>query len=125
MSEIEQLKNLILMAAADGSFSESEMLLLADRCHDLGLSTSDLRRALDDAAKGTAMLTIPSDHSERMALLRSLMRMMAADGKLMEPEKQLFAMACACMEFGQIEIDELIDQLLAEQRLVHKPGPTH
>ncbi len=117
MNEIEQLKNLILMAAADGAFSESEMLLLADRCYDLGLSTADLRQALDEATSGKAKLVIPEDHSDRLTLLRHLMRMMAADGKLMEPEKKLFATACARMEIDQVEIDELIDQLLVEQKV--------
>ncbi len=123
MNEMQQLKNLIVMAAADGKFTESELLLLADRCHELGLSTADLRKALNEATQEGAELVIPDDHSERLTLLRYLMRMMAADGKLAPTEKQLFAFACARMEIDKIEIDELIDQLLSEQKVALKAEP--
>jgi tellurite resistance protein len=121
MNQIEQLKNLIIMAAIDGKFSDEEMLLLADHCHELGLSTSDFRKALAEATTQTASLVIPTDHAERMTLLRYLMRMMAADGKLREQEKHLFALACVRMEIDRVEIDELIDQLLSEQKVKSEP----
>jgi uncharacterized tellurite resistance protein B-like protein len=120
MTRQEQLQNLIVMAAIDGKFSEGELILLADRCHELGLKPKDLRKAIAEATSDHASLKIPDDHAERMQLLRDLMRMMAADGKLSSKEKELFALACVRMEVDRVEIDELVDQLLAAQRIMEE-----
>ncbi len=120
MELIEQLKNLIMMAAADGQFAEQELSFLADRCHHYGLTDDQFQSAFKEATKADAKLVIPTDHSEKMKLMRDMLRMMAADGKLNEMEKRLFASAAVQMQIDRVEIDELIDQLL----VVKKSGKT-
>ena len=112
MQQLDHLKNLVIMAAADGSLSEQEIALLVDRCSDLGLAEEDLEKAIDFALSGQAKLRFPVDRGEQNRMLADLIRMMAADGKLSEVEKRLFALAAAKMGIERVELDALIDQLV-------------
>ena len=46
------------------------------------------------------------------SMLSDLIRIMAADGKLSEVEKRLFALAAAKMGIERSELDDLIDKLV-------------
>ncbi len=46
MKHLDHLKNLVIMAAADGSLSEHEIALLVDRCSELGFDEGDLESAI-------------------------------------------------------------------------------
>lgn len=112
MQHLDHLKNLVIMAAADGSLTEQEIALLVDRCADLGLQEEDLEKAIAFALSGEAKLTFPIDRTEQDQMLADLMRMMAADGKLTEVEKRLFALAAAKMGINKEDLSSLIDRLL-------------
>ena len=115
VQRLDHLKNLVIMAAADGALNEQEIALLVDRCSDLGLAEEDLEKAIDFALSGGAKLQFPIDRLEQNQMLRDLIRMMAADGKLTEVEKRLFALAAAKMGIEKGELDGLIDQLVGKQ----------
>lgn len=112
MQHLDHLKNLVIMAAADGSLSEQEIALLVDRCSSLGLEEEDLEKAIAFALSGEAKLKFPVDRKEQNQMLADLMRMMAADGKLDEVEKRLFALAAAKMGIEKVELEALIDRLV-------------
>lgn len=112
MQHLDHLKNLVIMAAADGSLSEQEIALLVDRCSSLGLAEEDLEKAIAFALSGDAKLKFPIDRAEQDQMLADLMRMMAADGKLTEVEKRLFALAAAKMGISKADLEKLIDKLL-------------
>lgn len=112
MQQLDHLKNLVIMAAADGSLSEQEIALLVDRCSALGLEEEDLEKAIAFALSGQAKLKFPIDRSEQNQMLADLMRMMAADGRLSEVEKRLFALAAAKMGIEKGELEALIDKLV-------------
>jgi uncharacterized tellurite resistance protein B-like protein len=112
LQQLDHLKNLVIMAAADGSLSEQEIALLVDRCASLGLAEDDLEKAIAFALSGEAKLKFPVDRLEQDRMLADLMRMMAADGKLTEVEKRLFALAAAKMGIEKAELERLIDKLV-------------
>lgn len=114
MKAMEHLKNLVIMAAADGALAEREIALLVDRCAALGLREDDLEKAIDYALSDQASITLPEKREDQIEMLRDLVKIMAADGKLTEIEKRLFALASAKMNIDREEIDQLIDELLAE-----------
>ncbi|MEZ6152032.1 MAG: TerB family tellurite resistance protein [Pirellulaceae bacterium] len=116
VQRLDHLKNLVIMAAADGALSEQEIALLVDRCSDLGLAEEDLEKAIDFALSGKAKLQFPIDRLEQDQMLSDLIRMMAADGKLSEVEKRLFALAAAKMGIEKNELDGLIDQLVGKHQ---------
>jgi uncharacterized tellurite resistance protein B-like protein len=61
---------------------------------------------------GNAKLKFPVDRLEQNQMLSDLIRMMAADGKLSEVEKRLFALAAAKMGVERTELDKIIDRLV-------------
>jgi len=114
MRHLDHLKNLVIMASADGSLTEREIALLVDRCADLGLEEADLGKAVQFALSDEASLKLPVDRKEQLAMLGDLIRVMAADGQLSEVEKRLFALAAAKMNVDREELDHLIDDLLGK-----------
>ncbi|MGN6134472.1 MAG: TerB family tellurite resistance protein [Aureliella sp.] len=116
MNALDHLKNMVIMAAADGSLSEHEIALLIDRCGRLGLQEEDLEKAIAFALGEGAKLRLPVDRSEQDTMLGELIRMMAADGQLLEVEKRLFALAAAKMGIEKRDLDALIDALVDKSR---------
>ncbi len=112
MDRLASLKNLVVMAMADGTLSEHELTLLCDRCSELGLNEDELREAVQFALSKEASLELPTIECEQEAMLTDLIRMMAADGELNEVEKQLFALAAAKMNYAGDRLNQLIDRLL-------------
>jgi uncharacterized tellurite resistance protein B-like protein len=110
----QHLRNLVLMAFADGSLGEREVNLVADRCVDLGLDDYDLSLAIRSGLSDGAMLEVPEGINDREALLRDLIRIMAADGRLDEGEKRLFALAAAKMSISASDVERLIDETLTQ-----------
>ncbi|MEO1528637.1 MAG: TerB family tellurite resistance protein [Planctomycetota bacterium] len=109
---IRHLRNLVVMAFADGELGESEVTLLADRCQELDLGESDLNHAIRFGLGDDAALELPADKDQRVALMTDLIRMMAADGVLAESEKRLFALAAAKMQMSTEDLNQLIDSAL-------------
>ncbi len=122
MQHLDQLKNLVIMAAADGALTEREIALLVDRCTELGLGEIDLEKAVSFALSEGAALKLPTIHAEKIEMLSDLMRIMAADGTLSEMEKRLFAIAAAKMHIDRDEIEKLIDRLVGKRSSVEKPS---
>ena len=108
------LRALVLMALADGSLGEREVNLVADRCAELGLSADDLDEAFRSGLSGTAAIEPPSSDAERHTLMKDLIRVMAADAQLAEPEKQLFALVAARLGMNGDDVDGVIDQVQRE-----------
>jgi len=106
------LKNLIVMAIADGSFSEDEVNFLSERCVAMGLDEHAFRDALQAALDDDVAIRLPQAADAQDALLGDLIRMMAADGHLDEQEKQLFALAAAKMGIDDTRLHHLIDELV-------------
>jgi uncharacterized tellurite resistance protein B-like protein len=111
MNRSQHLRNLLVMALADGSLGEREVNFVSDQCAALGLGESDLRDAVKFALDDNASISLPSDPTEQEALIRDLLRTMAADGMLAEKEKRLFAVVAAKLNFDIAKIDLLIDQM--------------
>ena len=109
-----QLRNLIVMAFADGSLGEREVNLVADRCADLGLDEYDLQKSVEFGLGDDAALKLPTVEEDRVELMKDLIRMMAADGHLDEGEKRLFALAAAKMAMSAATVEKLIDETLAK-----------
>ena len=106
------LRNLVVMAFADGSLGEREVNLVADRCAELRLDEYDLRKAVEFGLDDQAAIEVPADPKERESLVQDLIRMMAADGHLDESEKRLFALVAVKMSLSAADVERLIDQAL-------------
>jgi uncharacterized tellurite resistance protein B-like protein len=114
MKRLDHLKNLVVMAVADGSVHEHELAYLSERCAALGLDQDQLAEAVSFALSGKAAIQLPTDPDEQEKMLCDLIRMMAVDGQLNKIEKQLFAVAAAKMGCDRENLNQLIDRLLEE-----------
>ena len=103
----QQLRNLVVMAFADGSLGEREVNLVADRCAELGLDEYDLQKAVEFGLGDDAAIEIPRRPDSCESLMRDLIRMMAADGHLEESEKRLFALAAAKMSMTAADVETI------------------
>ncbi|MGB7329385.1 MAG: TerB family tellurite resistance protein [Rubripirellula sp.] len=108
----QQLRNLVVMAFADGQLGEREVHMVADRCAELGLDEYDLQKAVEFGLGDDAALELPQSPTAREDLLCDMIRMMAADGHLDESEKRLFALAAAKMSISTADVQRLIDRTL-------------
>ena len=108
----EKLRNLLVMAAADGSLTEREIAFLTDRRERWDVPEDVFAEAIRYAISEKAELTIPESHDDRVEMLQDLLRMMAADGHLADVEKELFATAAVKMDISDNQLKEIIDSLL-------------
>lgn len=114
MNSLERMQHLLAMAAADKRMNEAELGFLAERALQLGISEAEFHDAMDAALTGNSQLAMPTGAAERRALMKDLLRMMAADGELQDREKELFANIASTMEIETDELHSIIDATLAE-----------
>ncbi len=109
------LRNLVVMALADGQLGQREVDIVAQRCVDLGLSDLELKEAIRFGLGDDAALELPATGADREDLMKDLIRVMAADGRVDEGEKRLFALAAAYMNLTTGQIDRLIAEVTRDR----------
>jgi len=89
-----QLKNLVMLAAADGNLTDSEMAVLLAVASRENITPDDFNKVIDDP--DSVNITLPQDEDTKLAYLRDMVAMMMIDGELDEQEMaicKLYAMA--------------------------------
>lgn len=112
MDRLAQIRNLLVMAAADGSLTEREIDFLMDRCKQWSIPDHEFAEAIRYAISAEAQFSIPESLADRQTMLRDLLRMMAADGELAEVEKRLFATAAVKMGLSDEDLQRLVDSVV-------------
>lgn len=107
-----QVRNLVVVALADGQMAEAEVDLIARRCGQLDLDAAEIEQAIQFGLDDNAALSLPSGRDERLALMRDLVQMISADGRMDEAEKRLFALAAVKMNLSSTDLDRLIESFL-------------
>lgn len=110
MSDFERFQNLMVMAAADRSFTQEEVTYLAQRANRLGLTDEQFDQALKHAVS-SGQIRLPESLAERVALVKDLILVMSADGQLADVEKRLFASVAAKVGISEKHLNRLIDEL--------------
>jgi uncharacterized tellurite resistance protein B-like protein len=114
VDRLHRFVNLLSVATADGSLSEYEIKFLSQRAREWGLSDHQFAIAVNRSLEHPGEFEIPRRRSEREELLRDMLSIMAADGRLQDVEKQLFAIVAAHMKFSAAEIDSIIMDLASK-----------
>ena len=112
LSKVELFSNLVLLAFADGKFTQEEVTYLAQKAEKWNISADDVETAFAGASTGEADIIIPELRDDRTELLKEMIRLMAVDGHLADVEKRLCATASAAMDFNGIEFDDLLKSVL-------------
>jgi hypothetical protein len=108
----DQLRNLALMSAADGSFTQEEIRFLSDRAAAWGIPNHEFLRAFDEALSDEYSLAVPTDRGEQIELLENLVRMMGSDGHIAEVERKLLDAAAAATSTTMADLNQIIDRVL-------------
>ncbi len=114
MSNLQLFQNLVNLAAVDGKFREEEIEMLARRAERWNISDEEFETALAGISTGSIEIILPEGQSERITLLKEMVRLMAVDGELSEEEKRLCATASVRMGFSAHEFNAMVDQILRE-----------
>lgn len=112
MPKVELFNNLVLLASADGQFTEEEVTFLALKAEAWDISPDDVETAFVGASTGEAEIVVPESEDDRVELIKEMIRLMAVDGNLAEVEKRLCATASAAMNFTSLEFDEILQSVL-------------
>ncbi len=114
MTASEHFRNMLAMASADGMMSEAELRLLSHRAAEFGITDNEFEDAIQKAIANEVQISVPEDWAERSAILKDMVRMMAADGELKETEKKLFAVVATMYEFDGAQLNQLMDEVVGD-----------
>jgi uncharacterized tellurite resistance protein B-like protein len=89
-----QLKNLVMLASADGRFTDSELAVLLAVASRENITPDEFNRVMEDP--DSIIIDLPEDEDTKLAYLRDMVAMMMVDGELDEQELaicKIYAMA--------------------------------
>ena len=111
-----QLKNLVMLAAADGHLTDSEMAVLLAVASRENLTPDEFNKVIDDPDSVT--IDLPEDEDTKLAYLRDMVAMMMIDGELNEQEMAICKLYAMALGYRGSIVDGMIagviDQLDAE-----------
>lgn len=111
-----QLKNLVMLAAADGRLTDSEMAVLVAVASRENITPEQFNEVIDDPDSVT--ITLPEDEDTKLAYMRDMVAMMMIDGELDEEEMAICKIYAMALGYRGSIIDGMIagviDQLDAE-----------
>ena len=116
MERTDELRSMVLLALADGSFAPEERALLQERAKTWGISNEEYRAIVEQEESLDVQLTIPPTIDERRKLLADFAEVIAADGKFTTLEKNLFAVAAVRMEVGEDDLEAILAELPREEK---------
>lgn len=118
VTPLEMLRNLMVMATADGRLADEELELLNSRRELWGISRDDFAEALEYAQSASGQLTFPSEEHARHDLMYDLLAMMSADGHFDDMELNLFALVAARLEIPASDLDRMLDEFNQDDDLL-------
>jgi len=111
-----QLKNLVMLAAADDRLTDSEMAVLLAVASRENITPDQFNEVIDNPESVT--ITLPEDEETKLAYLRDMVAMMMIDGELDEHELAICKIYAMALGYRGSIIDGMIagviDQLDAE-----------
>ena len=112
-----QLKNLVMLAAADGRVTDSEMAVLLAVASRENITPEEFNKVIDDP--DSVNITLPEDEDTKLAYLRDMVAMMMVDGELDEQELAICKLYAMALGYRGSIVDGMIagvvDSLAAEE----------
>lgn len=101
-----QLKNLVMLAAADGHLTDSEMAVLLAVASRENLTPEEFNKVIDDP--DSVSIQLPDDEETKLAYLRDMVAMMMIDGELDEHELAICKLYAMALGFRSSIVDGMI-----------------
>ena len=119
-----QLKNLVMLASADGKFTDSELAVLLAVASRENITPDEFNKVLEDPDSVT--ISLPDDEDTKLAYLRDMVAMMMVDGELDEQEMAICKIYAMALGYRGSIVDGMIagvvDNLDAEDSPCAQPG---
>ncbi len=116
-----QLKNLVMLAAADGHLTDSEMAVLLAVASRENITPDEFNKVIDDP--DSVNINLPEDEDTKLAYLRDMVAMMMIDGELEEQELAICKIYALALGYRSSIVDGMIagviDSLDAEAAAAH------
>lgn len=105
-----QLKNLVMLAAADGRLTDSELAVLLAVASRENISPDDFNRVIEDPDSVT--IDLPEDEDTKLAYLRDMVALMMVDGELEEQELAICKIYAMALGYRSSIVDGMIAGVL-------------
>ncbi len=113
-----QLKNLVMLAAADGQVTDSELAVLLAVASRENISPEEFNNVIENP--DSISITLPEDEDTKLAYLRDMVALMMVDGELDEQELAICKLYAMALGYRGSIVDGMIagviDQLDAEDQ---------
>ena len=101
-----QLKNLVLLASADGRFTDSEMAVLLAVASRENITPDDFNKVMDDP--DSVNIVLPEDEETKLNYLRDMVALMMIDGELDEQEMTICKLYAIALGYNSKIVDGMI-----------------
>ncbi len=101
-----QLKNLVMLAAADGHLTDSEMAVLLAVASRENITPEEFNHVIDDP--DSVSIILPEDEDTKLAYLRDMVAMMMIDGELDEQEMAICKIYALALGYRSSIVDGMI-----------------
>lgn len=101
-----QLKNLVMLAAADGRLTDSELAVLLAVASRENISPDEFNRVIEDPDSVT--IDLPEDEDTKLAYLRDMVALMMVDGELEEQELAICKIYAMALGYRSSIVDGMI-----------------
>jgi len=102
-----QIKNLVMLAAADGRVDDSELAVIMAVASREDISVEDFNKVIDDPEN--INIEQPQDDATRQTYLRDMVALMMIDGKLDEQELSICKVYAMWLGYRSTVVDEMIE----------------
>ena len=106
LQRLGQLKNLVMLAAADGRVTDSELAVLLAVASRENISPDDFNRVIEDPDSIT--IDLPDDEDTKLAYLSDMVALMMVDGELEEQEIAICKIYAMALGYRSSIVDGMI-----------------
>lgn len=101
-----QLKNLVMLAAADGHLTDSELAVLLAVASRENITPEEFNKVIDDP--DSVDIDLPEDEDTKLAYLRDMVAMMMIDSELDEQELAICKIYAMALGYRSSIVDGMI-----------------
>ncbi|MBR3452929.1 MAG: TerB family tellurite resistance protein [Muribaculaceae bacterium] len=101
-----QLKNLVMLAAADGNFTDSELAVLLAVASRENITPEEFDKVIDNPESVT--IDLPTDEDTKLDYLRDMVALMMIDGELDEQEMAMCKVYAMTLGYRSSIVDGMI-----------------
>lgn len=101
-----QIKNLVMLAAADGHLTDSELAVLLAVASREHITPDEFNKVIDDP--DSVNIDLPEDEDTKLAYLRDMVALMMIDGELDEEEMAICKIYAMALGYRSSIVDGMI-----------------